>query len=154
MTENPENQADDRHDDETPDVSFRGHGSFSPLLWWVALIALTLFALQYRSAETARQEVASWSDFKNLLVADAIKPGSVSIRHDRVEAVVKAQYQPDKTLSISKEADQEAPIFVAIDSENRQMFIEQLDDLTIPYRLETSVSPWGNILLSWLPMIL
>ncbi|MCS7467910.1 ATP-dependent zinc metalloprotease FtsH [Stieleria sp. ICT_E10.1] len=142
----------DRRDDDGGS-SFRGHGSFSPLFWWIAFMAVMLIALQWRSKETGRQEVSSWTGFKQLLVDQAIEPDSVTIRHDRVEAVLKPEVVPDESLSIAKEADQPAPLFVAIDSENRQWFIEQIDALQVAYRLDTSVSRWWTILLSWLPMI-
>ncbi len=159
MPQSPDPKPADRRDDDAG-PSFRGHGSFSPLFWWIAFMAVMLIALQWRSTETARQEVSSWTGFKQLLVDQAIErhPGDVAgilrIRHDRVEAVLKPDAVPDESLGIAKEADRPVPLFVAIDGENRQWFIEQIDALPVAYRLDTSVSRWWTILLSWLPMLL
>lgn len=140
-------------DKETPPTSpFRGHGSFVPLFRWALFFVLLLVLFQQLERDTSQQEISSWTAFKELLSSDATKSGSVAVRHDRIEATIKADYVPDDSLSIDKQADQELPIFVAIDSDNRQLFIEQLDELKIPYRLATAVTPWGTILLSWLPM--
>ena len=147
-------QDPDEQRDEDTGSPFRGHGSFFPLIWWVAFLAVMLLALQLSTTERTNQEVSSWAEFKQLVVSKAIEPGSVSIRHDQVEAILKADFVPEKTSTITKKAEQKTPIFVAIDSENRQLFIEQLDELQVSYRLDTSVNPWGSILLSWLPMIL
>ncbi|WP_182868157.1 ATP-dependent zinc metalloprotease FtsH [Stieleria mannarensis] len=152
MPQPPAPKPADRRDDDSG-TSFRGHGSFSPLFWWIALTVGLLIALQLRTVDSARQEIPSWTGFKKLLVDQAIDPDSVTIRDDRVEATLKADFVPEKSLSIAKQPDQPVPVFVAIDSENRDWFIQQIDGLQVPYRLDTSVSRWWTILLSWLPMI-
>lgn len=134
--------------------SWRGHGSFAPAFWFLLLIAVLLFMLNQRNQDLARTEIPAWATFKQLLETDAIKPGSVTVKHDRIDAALSAEFVPDDALSIDKNAGQELPLFVAIDSENRQFFIQQLDDLEVAYHLDTSVSPWGSILLSWLPLLL
>ena len=114
---------------------------------------LLFVALQARNGD-AKNEVPTWSAFKELLAAEAFEPDSVIVLHDHVEIILKADFDPGKAFSISKKPGESAKAFVAIDSENRQFFIEQLDELQTDYRIDTAVSPWGTILLSWLPMIL
>jgi ATP-dependent Zn protease len=118
------------------------------------IVALVITLLQRDREESARIELPSWAVFKQLLAADAFQPASVTIRHDRVEATLRAEFAPEETSPIKKVAEQVASVFVSIDSDNRQLFIEQLDQLKTAYRLDTSVSQWRTILLSWMPMIL
>ena len=134
--------------------SFGGHGSFSILFWFVLFLVLLFVALRSSDPEAGKNKIPTWSAFKKLLKTDATEPDSLTVLHDRVEAILKADFDPDDSLSIRKTPGKPATIFVAIDSENRQLFIEQLDALQVDYRLDTAVSPWGTILLSWLPMIL
>jgi cell division protease FtsH len=132
----------------------KDHGSFTPLVWWLLVVAVVLVMLQQNPWGSASIEIPTWSTFKQLLADDAIKSDSLTVKTDRIEATLKAAFVPDETLDIEKEADQEASVFVSIDGENRQLFIEQLDALQVDYRIDTAVSPLGTILISWLPLLL
>jgi cell division protease FtsH len=119
------------------------------LLWF--LLAAMLLGLVYRP-DPSTVELETWKDFKQLVRDGGVKSSSVVLKNDRVQATVKADYESERWKE--KPTDQEKPVSVAIDPENRDFFLQQLESLDVSYHVETSSGSWWLVLLGWLPILL
>jgi len=150
-------QAEQHHEsdngsDDPPRVSEKGGGRspyrFSWLLWIAMVVGLV--ALLTVSDWQQGREVDSWSEFKSLVRDEGIQSGSVVLKNDRVEGTLKADCETD---IVDKSEGEELPIFVSIDAENRDVYINQLDKLGVAWRDETGAA-WWTMLSAWLPLLL
>jgi len=120
-----------------------------PWLTWLIVAMLAASLLMYSDWQQGA-EVATWKQFEQLLNDNGVKPGSVVLFNDRVEATLKPDYQTETVETAEGKA---TPVFVAIDADNRGFFIERLNQLNVNWEDETG-GRWFTYLILWLPLLL
>ncbi len=127
-------------------------GPISPSGWifWAILLGI-LAALLYQQQWETREELPSWAAFRTMVREDGVVEGTVVLRNNRIESVLK----PDFTFEdVKEETGEELPVYVAIDQQNRDFYLARLEELDVAWRDETSEVMWPTLLLMFSPLLL
>lgn len=153
----PPGDSANRQDSSREGIPSRGGtpgpaSSGAPRGWilWLALIGVFV-AVLFFTYPSERKEVPSWADFKQIVQQDGMVAGSIVVRNDQIDAVVKPDF---KYGDVKEETGRELPIYVQIDEQNRDFYLERLEQLGVRWRDETGGGIWPSVLLMWVPFLL
>lgn len=118
------------------------------LLSWIMILALLIMLFFVLSGNRSGEEIPTWPEFVRLVEQQKLKPDSVVVKADRIAAVAKPNVEG---VPPSPEG---SPVYVSIDSENRDLFITRLEELGVAYKIDTATGPWFNILIAFGPIVL
>jgi cell division protease FtsH len=94
------------------------------------------------------KEIPTWQEFTQYIEQGDVEENSIVIKDDRVNAVV----QPDaQGFPPSKDP---RPVWVRIDSANREWYLKELKVLGVPFKADTGTSVWVQLLITLAPFIL
>jgi len=113
---------------------------------WLALLGALVAALLF-SYPSNKTEVPSWADFKQIVEQEGVVEESVVVRNDQIDAVLKPDF---KYGEIKTETGKKLPVYVEIDEQNRDFYLERLDGLGVAWRDATGGDLWASVLLMWL----
>jgi len=116
---------------------------------WVTLVLLLATVLLFSNLQV-RREVPTWQQFHGMLQDEAVEPNSVQLQNDRIVATLKADYETD---AVDKPSGEAARVFVAIDAENRDFYLQQLNELGVRWKDATGASLWSALAM-WFPLLL
>ncbi len=119
-------------------------------IFWALLLG-ALAALLYHQQWDAREELRSWEAFRTVVREEGLVAGSVVFRNNRIEAALK----PEFTLeNVKEDTEEELPVYVRIDEQNRDFYLARLEKLGVAWRDETSEAMWPTLLLMGSPLVL
>lgn len=119
------------------------------LVWLLVLGALGV-AL-YAGYPSGKQEISSWSAFKQIAKQGGLVSGSVVVRNGQIDAKLKSDFEYE---GVKKETGNKLPVQVQIDAENRSFYLNQLEQLDVAWRDKTGRA-WGTtMLLMWAPFLI
>lgn len=159
------NQQPETHEDNNrPRQGLEGQGSKQPkdqqkppgqaappqISWltWLILFLVIVTAISFVNMQPGLK-VDTWAEFASILKDDGVKPESIVLQNDRIVATLKADYQTDL---VDKPEDQAMPIYVPIDSENRDFYLQKLDKMDVKWQNATG-GQWWPFLLAWAPLL-
>jgi cell division protease FtsH len=158
---NPKKSASDEHDRgaDQRGNDREGDGKRPPqtpppklnrgILSWVLILGLLIMLFVVLNSNRGGTEIETWQEFAQYIEQQKIKDNLVTLKTDRIEAVLKPTADAQAAAG-----DRGTPIWVKIDSENRDRFDDRLEALGATVSYDTSTSPWFNVLLAFGPILL
>ena len=153
-----ENRKDNDSDlPESPPPKGGGKGPMPPppvkfsrgMMSWVMILALLIMLFVLLNGTKGRgKEIPTWQEFTQYVDQGDVQSNSIVMKDDRVTALVEPDAQG---FPPSKEP---TPIWVRIDSANREWYLNDLKELKVSFRADTGTSVWVQMLVTLAPFIL
>ena len=119
------------------------------LMSWVMILALLIMLFVLLSGTKGRgKEIPTWQEFTQFVQQGDIEHDSVVIKDDRVTASVESGAQGFPP------SDKPTPIWVRIDSANREWYLNELKALGVSFKADTGTSIWVQLLITLAPFLL
>ncbi len=135
--------SDQRGPQSPPPVKFtRG------LLSWVIIIGALIVLFLFLNGNRAGKEIPTWDEFTQFIANGDIQDETVTLKDDRVTALIK----PGEGGFQSGENP--TPIWVPIDSANREWYLKELKVLNVKVIAKTGTSIWTQLFISLAPLLL
>ena len=123
---------------------------------WVFILGLLAIMLAVVSSGQSGAEIKSWNAFKTLVHPETGRvqstrngtPEPLLVKSDRVIAIIAPN-----TDGLNDTAEP-APVYVKIDSGNRDWYTTQLDEMGVDHATDTAQSIWTQLLYTMGPFLL
>jgi cell division protease FtsH len=121
------------------------------LMVWLIGLGLLIMLFVVLNGSNQGVNIGTWAKFEQAInpAGGQLKDNSVTIKSDRVEAVLKQD-----AVGYDTRGARNPVIYTMIDADNRDFFMDKLDKLDVTYALDTGQSVWLSILFTFGPFII
>ncbi len=119
------------------------------LMSWALILGVLIVLFVVLNGSQRGREIDNWNDFAVLIYPKNQKiTGPVVLQDDRIHATIKpgeGGFPP---------SEKGTPIYLRIDAENRDWILRKLDEMRVPFRINTGTSIWTQMLVTLAPVVL
>jgi len=154
---------DPRQNSNDPNPVPEGDGSKTPppppppvkvgrgVMFLLVFLGLFIMLFIMLNGSSRGEEIPTWDAFKQQIdpAGGQLEDNTVTVRNDRVEAVLRKD-----AAGFDASSPRNPVIFVKIDAENRDWFLNQLESMGVNKNIETGTSIWMQIFLGFGPILI